>query len=202
MTAGEAGKPPKSEERIQSAVRNIHAAVGAHSAPGPLADGLAPADRVEIASFVDPDVGRRFQKRLLAAGIMSSITARRRRWQVAVDNEDRQRATEMLTAHLAADPDRRPVDMHRNYDGLILGAFVGVGLSFVMATTMFGNAQMTVTQLVIAVLACTAWGTLCGMLLDFARRSRSAGRRQRFGMRPLLLWFTLLILTCFLVSMF
>ena len=97
--------PPKSKDRIRSALESVRRGVDRKVTAGPYRDGLPADTRVVIASFHQQDAGRRFQEVLLRAGIMSEGKFHRRGAEISVDYSDCDRAAELLARHLTEFPD-------------------------------------------------------------------------------------------------
>src|SRR5688572_29547631 len=117
--------PPKSSERIRTALESVRREAGEQVDAGPHKDGLAAEATLVIASLRDHECARRYQELLLREGIMSQAKVHRMYVEVLVDYSDHLRAGDLLDAHLVAFPDRVRETWRRDYDFTIFGTVLG-----------------------------------------------------------------------------
>lgn len=190
--------PPKSVEKIRSALQSIQRQSPSAAATGPLAEGLKPEDRLVIASFHDAEVRKRFQDLLLARGIGSSWRRRDRQDQVLVDMSDREQAARLLDEHLTAWPDRPQARGRRVIDFILLGAVLGATISVVfVADRSFARSQARWGLIAVSVLAFTVYGAMVGGLLGAIKERLKQHGRLQFTILDLLLLAALGALAAF-----
>jgi hypothetical protein len=172
--------PPKSADKLRSALESIHAQVPSAAAPGPLIDGLKPEDRLVIASFYDRDVRKRYQELLIAHSIGSSFERRDGRDQVVVDASDREQAARLRDEHLLAYPDRVQARGRRVIDFVLLGGVLGATVSAAfVAERSFARSQARWGMIVLSVSAFALYGAIVGGLLAALKeRFTNQGRLQ------------------------
>jgi hypothetical protein len=190
--------PPKSLEKIRSALESIRHEAPSTAARGPLSEGLKPEDRLVIATFYDREGRKRFQDLLLANGINSLDRHSQGRDQVLVDMSDRQTAARLLDEHLLAWPDRPQARGRRVVDFLLLGGVLGATISVAfVADRSFARSQARGGFIALTVIAFTFYGALVGGLLGALKdRIKQRGRLQ-FTILDLLLLSALVALAAF-----
>src|SRR5215469_16056222 len=187
--------PPKSVERIRSALDAIHSQVPPNAPAGPLTEGLKPEDRLVIASFYDRENRQRYQDALLANGIGSSWQRRDRQDQVLVDAGDRALAARLLDEHLLAWPDRPQARGRRVVDFILLGAVLGATISTAfVADRSFARNEAHWGLIMISALAFTIYGAIVGGLLGSVRERLTQRGRLQFTILDLLLLAALVAL--------
>jgi hypothetical protein len=155
--------------------------VGKENVAGPYREGLPPDAPLVVASFYDPDSCRRFQQKLLAAGIMSQSRIERTCSEVIVDCSDRERAAELLQWHLVEFPDTPPATFRRDFDCTIFGGVLGATFGAILLVGDFREPK----DLFVA-LTFTLFGAITGSFLDRPRnRYRNTGELQ-FGLGDLM----------------
>jgi hypothetical protein len=194
MDASSGGKKPKSAELIRDKLASVRASAERSKELGPHAAGLTATDRIAVETFVDPECAAAFQERLLDVGIHSERDRRQGRVGVLVDVEDRVRAAEILTAHLAVFPDRRR-KRTRAYEATIALSLIGI-LSLVVTLPLIGfvdeanrvSSRSVLAALVVSVaimvhLACA------GLFFDLTRSRKLDLGRGQFNL-IFVLWLT------------
>lgn len=179
---------PKSAERIRAALESVHEHRGAAPQPGPLKSGLRPEDMVVVESFRDPANGRKFQQRLLQAGIMSNGERRQGRLEVLVDVDDLRRAAAVLAEHAKAYPDRERSDARRIFDFALLFSALATTIAFcgVAGNCIVVRQLPTIGNLAL-LLGFMVYGAVLGALLGGLNNPLRREGRAQFGIRDLML---------------
>jgi hypothetical protein len=172
---------PKDQNKIRAALESLRQGADRTVETGPFHEGLPADTRVVIASFHQAEGGRRYQERLLQAGIMSSGRFHRTGAEISVDKSDCDRAAELLQRHLQEYPDRASESWRRDFDYTILGSLVTATFGLIV---LYGEIEGLRDAVVL--LAFTLLGAVSGYCCDQPRnRYRRTGSWQ-FGLGDVL----------------
>jgi hypothetical protein len=173
--------PPKSTDKIRSALESVRQDVNRKEAAGPFRDGIPADTRIVIASFHQPEAGHRFQEVLLQSGIMSAGKFHRDRAEISVDYSDCDQAAELLKRHLERFPDLPAESWRRDFDFAIFGSLMGATFGVVAVFGEFSGPRS-----IMVVLVFTLFGAVSGYCCDRPRnRYRRTGHFQ-FGIGDVL----------------
>ena len=158
--------PPRSDDLIRSKLASIA------SAPNPESRGelvRREGHRVLLTTFHGLANCRAFQAELSTKNIHSNRTKRRNRFELEVDEEDRQAAEELLRRFLATNPDLRDENARRRFDATILLALVFGGVAMALSA-----AEGAIIQALFVGIRFAVFGLMLGFLVDqFRCRERS-----------------------------
>lgn len=192
------GKPVKSTSTIRAALEALRPEESDKKIRerGPLFDGYRSDYPITVATFHDPEMAKRFQKRLSEKNVYSKLVSGFAATNIIVDAEDSTKAAEIFKATRSEFPNHKPKRLSRRFDYLIFGILMGATLSLTLVVNVMHHRLAATVPIAFCII-----GALLGHLIDRFRSQRAIHGKIQMGILEFLILATVPIFIILLVQL-